>query len=407
MNEVRNIMIGFDFGEKVSQICYWDRKAGEPVSLPIKAGTGQFTFENCLSKVPGKEEWNFAPTNEILIDGLYELALNQTEVLVDGETRSVGELLGIFLKQALKILGVPDLVKSISGIMITVPMLSKVMVENIRLACKMIGFQQNRCFLQSYEESFFYYALNQRPEICSRNIALFAFEEDEVTCSKLVTNRRSNPAQVKVEKGNTVSLSNDNTKRDLEFYNLIIEFLGNDIYSSIFIVGEGFDSEWAVKSIPVLCRNRRHVFYGNNLYVKGACYAVREKVEEGRLKSYLYMGSDLVRTNIGMEMMIGGAKGYYSLISAGTNWYETMGECELLLDDVDYLEFLVSDMEKSTKEHYRMALENLPKRPPKTTRLHLSVKFEDVNQCRIEVSDVGFGDLYPSSGLTWQETIRV
>ena len=399
MNEVRNIMIGFDFGKKVSQICYWDRKEGEPVSLPIKAGTGQFTFSNCLSKA-GQE-------NEILIDDLYELALNQTEVVIDGEQKSVGEVLGIFLKQALKILGVPDLVKSIRAIMITVPTLSKVMVENIRLACKTIGFQQNRCFLQSYEESFFAYALNQRADICSRNIALFAFEQDEVSCAKLVTNRKSTPAQVKVEKGDTISLSRDGAKRDLEFYNLITAFLGNDIYSSIFIVGDGFDSEWPVKSIPALCRNHRHVFYGNNLYVKGACYSAKEKVEEGKLKGYLYMGSDLVRTNVGMEMMIGGVKGYYSLILAGTNWYEARGECELLLDDVDVLEFLLSDMESGKKERYSIPLENLPKRPRKATRLHLSVYFESINECCITVTDMGFGDLYPSSGLTWQETISV
>ena len=35
MNEVRNILVGFDFGEKVSQLCYYDRREGEPVSLPV------------------------------------------------------------------------------------------------------------------------------------------------------------------------------------------------------------------------------------------------------------------------------------------------------------------------------------------------------------------------------------
>ena len=59
MNEVRNILVGFDFGEKVSQLCYYDRREGEPVSLPVKVGTGQYTFPNVLSKKPGEEEWHF------------------------------------------------------------------------------------------------------------------------------------------------------------------------------------------------------------------------------------------------------------------------------------------------------------------------------------------------------------
>ena len=54
MNEVRNILVGFDFGEKVSQLCYYDRREGEPVSLPVKVGTGQYTFPNALSKKPGQ-----------------------------------------------------------------------------------------------------------------------------------------------------------------------------------------------------------------------------------------------------------------------------------------------------------------------------------------------------------------
>ena len=415
MNEVRNIIVGFDFGVKESQICYFDRQEGAPVSLPMKVGTGQYTFPNCLSKNAEKEEWHFGlevdyfvkQQNEILVDNLYQLALNQTKVMVGEEEKSVGEILGIFLKQSLKILGVPDLVKSISGLMITVPTLNKIMVENIRQACKYIGFQQKRCFLQSYEESFFYYALSQRPEICSRNMALFSFDKDEVTCSKLEVNRKTIPAQVQVKRGKTITLSTDYVKRDLEFYDLIVESLGTDVYSSIFLVGEGFDKEWAVKSIPILCRNQRHVFYGNNLYVRGACYGAKEKVEERNLKGFLYIGNDLVRTNIGMEMMIGGAKGYYSLISAGVNWYEAMGEAEILLNDVEDLEFLVSDMETSKKEHYCMKLPNLPKRPARATRLHLHLEFENVKECRIEVKDVGFGELYPSSGLVWHETMEV
>ena len=50
MNEVRNILVGFDFGEKVSQLCYYDRREGEPVSLPVKVGTGQYTFPMCSAR---------------------------------------------------------------------------------------------------------------------------------------------------------------------------------------------------------------------------------------------------------------------------------------------------------------------------------------------------------------------
>ena len=413
MNEVRNIIVGFDLGEKVSQLCYYDRREGEPVSMPMKVGSGQYTFPNCLSKKPGEEEWHFgleveyfvSQQEEIYLDHLYELCSNERPVNVDGQERKVGELLGIFIGNALRILGVPDPVKSISGLMITTPKLTKAMVENIRVACEYMGFSRNRCFLQDYEESFYYHTLYQKVDIWSRNVALFTFDQDEVAFSKLVMDKKTKPIQVSVKRGKRVTLHQEAVERDFDFYELIQESIGNEVFSSIFLVGEGFDREWAVRSVPLLCRHQRHVFYGNNLFAKGACYGAKEKVEERNLKGYLYAGNDLVRLNVGMDMMVFGTPAYHSLISAGVNWYEAVGDCELLLDDTEELTFVVSNMDNTKKERYSMALPGLPKRPPKATRLHLHLEFESASLCRIDVEDLGFGEMYPSSGLKWQETM--
>lgn len=414
MNEVRNILVGFELGELVSQICYYDRHKAEPVSLPMKVGTSQFTFPNCLSKKSGEEEWHFGPEveyfvnqqDEIYLDNLYQMCSNHTTVLVDGLERTCGELLGIFMSRALRMLGVPDPAKSISGFMITTPKLNKTLVENIRYACKYMGFSQNRCFLQDYEESFFYHTMYQKPEICSRNVAMFLFDKDEVACSRLEIDRKTKPMQVRVKKGKRVTLHKEPVERDFDFYQLIQDSLGNDVFSSIFLVGEGFDKEWAVRSIPLLCRHQRHVFYGNNLFVKGACYAAKEKVEERNLKGYLYTGNDLVRLNIGMEMSVYGSLAYHPLILAGVNWYEAMSDCEIILDDKKELEFIVSNMENTRRERYVMQLPGLPKRPAKATRLRLHLEFEGANRCRIEVEDLGFGEMYPATGMIWNETMN-
>ena len=37
MNEIRDILIGVDFGREVSQICYYDRKRQEPAEVPAEA----------------------------------------------------------------------------------------------------------------------------------------------------------------------------------------------------------------------------------------------------------------------------------------------------------------------------------------------------------------------------------
>ena len=51
MNETRDLIIGIDFGKEYSQICYYDRKAEEPRSLPVKVGSSQFEMPTCLCPV--------------------------------------------------------------------------------------------------------------------------------------------------------------------------------------------------------------------------------------------------------------------------------------------------------------------------------------------------------------------
>ena len=38
MNEIRDLIVGIDFGREYSQICYYDRKGEEPRSLSMKVG---------------------------------------------------------------------------------------------------------------------------------------------------------------------------------------------------------------------------------------------------------------------------------------------------------------------------------------------------------------------------------
>ena len=48
MNEIRDLIIGIDFGKENTQICYYDRKGEEPRSLTMKVGTSQYEAPTCL-----------------------------------------------------------------------------------------------------------------------------------------------------------------------------------------------------------------------------------------------------------------------------------------------------------------------------------------------------------------------
>ena len=53
-----------------------------------------------------------------------------------------------------------------------------------------------------------------------------------------------------------------------------------------------------------------------------------------------------------------------------------------------------------------MALPGLPDRPDKTTRLRLHMEYDSPRRCQIDVEDLGFGEMFPSSCKKWHETME-
>ncbi|HIX60357.1 MAG TPA: hypothetical protein IAA45_11680 [Candidatus Blautia gallistercoris] len=414
MNEIRDILVGIDFGPEKSQICYYDRKENTPVSMPMRAGTSQYEASTCLCRKTHQKGWSFGIEAEyfakehggILVEDLYGISDRDTSIQVQEEEKEPWELLSLFFGEMLKMLGILEPVKHIKCLVITTPALTQKRVENLRKACDQLGFAKGQFLLVDYSESFFYYALSQRPDTWNRNVAWYAFRPESVGFRKLSMNISTKPVLVRLEEEVRTPLSEEAVDRDIDFYQFIQHTMGTDLYSSVLITGEGFDTEWAEKSVPALCRQQRKVFYGNNLFAKGACYAAKEKLEDKRLKGYLYAGDALVKTNVGMELMIMGSKAYYPLIEAGNNWYDCSASCEVLLDNRKELTFLVNHMGNTEKDKISMALPGLPIRPPKATRLHIELNYTSVKDCVITVRDMGFGELYPSSQKTWKETVQ-
>ncbi len=414
MNEIRDILIGIDFGKIESQLCYYDRKAKEPVSLSMKVGTSQYEFPTCICRSMEQDVWYFGreaayyaeEQGGVLIEDLYDICRGSKAVQVGPEEKEPWELMGIFLTRVLKALGTVEPVKHTKCLVITVERLTGNMVENLQKACEKIGFSRENYMLQDYSESFYYYTLCQKQEYWSRSVGWYAFDQDYIRFRRLSMTNNTKPVLVTLEKPVCATLSAETAKRDMEFYRFIQDTLGTTMYSSILLTGNGFHQEWAVKSVGLLCKHQRKVFYGNNLFAKGACYTAKERLEDKNLRRYLYLSDALVKYNIGMEMMIMGSPAYYPIIQAGKNWYECRTVFELILDDTDQLTFFISPMQSNDKQKVSMSLPGLPPRPNRTTRLQVCLECQSETVCKITVKDMGFGEMYPSSKKMWTETIQ-
>ncbi len=415
MNEIRDLIVGIDFSREFSQIAYFDRKAGEPVSVAQVVGSTVYEIPTriCRRTDPkggyciGQEADYFSRERDgILIENLYEICEGESSVAVGEELAEPWRLASRFISGLLGLLGVSDVVRNTRCLVVTVPELSSIQVRNLSRACEEAGFLREEYMLMDYAQSFYYYAMTQRRENWNRNIGWYEFCHDEVTFHRLSVNAGSTPVLVRLATKESRMLPSDESGRDESFGKFITDTLGEELYSTVFITGGGFSTDWAKDSAKALCQQQRKVFYGNNLFAKGACAAGKERKENNNLRTYRFLSDSMILANVGMEMRIMGAPSYYPLIEAGSNWYEYHPSCELILDKTDELVFVVGKAGEPEKRKIAMQLPGLPSRPDKTTRLRLEMAYISREECIVTVRDLGFGEMFPSSGKIWRESIR-
>ena len=378
----QHVIIGIDLNRTSPQICTYERESGDTQIAPMKAGNEigslQETFET-LERLHGEGRLHAEAMEALQEEG------------------------ALFLKQAFETRGITDLREQILGITVTVERLTRPLVKWIRGMFYRLELERERTFVQDYRESMYYHTVYQKPELWQRNVGFFLFNERDVTFFSMSTDNMARPMTARIDEGITIHLAEDRHRWDEQLYNMANASLRQNLYSSLFLVGETFDKSWAGRSIGLLCKGGRKVFVVDNLFARGACYAAREKTDERQRNEYLYISDDLVRNSIGMDMTIQGLETFYPLLSAGVNWYETEKECECLLTDKPELIFVIGDAQEERKQLLRMALPGMPPRPPKATRIRLHLMYIAPGKCQIEVEDLGFGELYPSSGKVWRE----
>lgn len=127
--------------------------------------------------------------------------------------------------------------------------------------------------------------------------------------------------------------------------------------------------------------------------------------EEG--KKYVYLGADKLKSNIGMKVLRRGEDSYYAILDAGSNWYETVSDFDIILEDGDTVDLIITPLTGGDVTERQVHLPGIPDRPRATTRLNIHLEMTAVNQATVTVEDKGFGELFPSSGKAWSSTIMV
>ena len=204
-------------------------------------------------------------------------------------------------------------------------------VEVLRQMVEFLQMPQVLIQFMGKEESFFYYNLHTDPSLWNNRVYLYEMQDNYLQSYNLSLNRQTKPVVTLIEKNeyeefpiyeNEEPTKEEKEIRDQIFLDYITEDMEEKIVSTVYLIGDGFLGEWYQKSVRFLCGKRR-VFLGNNLYSKGACYALLDKMEPTELSgSYVYLGTDKVKANVGMEMIRQGAPSYLAILDGGSSWYD-------------------------------------------------------------------------------------
>lgn len=420
------IIVGYDLGNKYSQISYCTYENDTPETLSVVAGGESYNIPTVLCKRKGVSQWFYGreahkhagEEGGELVENLVSLARLGEKVVVGEEEFDPVALLTLFMKRSLALLSMVSGIERIGAMMISCENLDSRMVEILNTVVSGLGLKTKEVFFQGHVESFYYYTIHQPAELWSRQVVVCDYNADYIKMYRLECNRRTTPVVAFVDEeeypfipysgqAEEPVLESLMRQMDEKFVTILKEVCEGRMISSAYLIGEGFREDWMQESLRYLCRGRR-VFQGNNLYSKGACYGMREKLFASEIgKSHVFLGNEKLKANIGMKVFRQGEKSYCALMDAGISWFDARCELEFYLEGDNSFELIITPLNGRDVKYAQITLEGLPIRAGAASRLYMEIKMTAENRIQIEIEDLGFGEMFPSSGQKWTESFEV
>ncbi len=402
--------LGIDINEEYTMVSYYHPSMPEPDTISTVVGSENFTIPTFLSKRKGMGQWFFGDDARskvnadlaVPVEGMYATAVDNKSMLLDGELYQARDLMVIFFKKLFAIPGHFYVNAPIERLAIIVESVTQEIVELFAYMADKLQIAQEKVMLLDRRESFYYYALNQDPAIFLHDVMLFDYTTEELRSCRLSRNRKTVPQVISLDESVHGKLTDN---RDVQFRIIAEKLFSEQQISSVYLIGDGFDGDWMKSSLTFICRNRR-VFLGKNMYSKGGCYA--GMVRDGKKDwPYVFIGDNELKLNLSIKVSDRNEMRFVTLIEAGESWFDSFGECEVILDGSEDVAFWIQRPESREAVMQVLSLSDLPERENRTTRIRISAKPVSDREVAIEIRDLGFGELVPSSNKIWSHTISV
>ncbi len=413
-------IVGFDLGDDSCQISYLNYLAqpmkNEPKTFSTAAGEEKFDIPTVLYKSFGVNRWfcgeeaarMSSNKNGTFLPGLLSLAVDRSPVTIENSAYDPVQLLSLFISRTLTVLNNTVPFKEIAAIMFTARDMSEDMIGVLESVRKRLSLEC-RIYYESYGASFYNYLLVQQKIL--RDPAVFLAEMEKngtLRFHKLQYNIHTRPIVAFETVKTFPALKEAGPEgKDAELAALLAQEIGNTPYASAFLVGHGFYGNWMRKSLAVLCRGRR-AFLGNNLFSKGAVYGALFKIAPPAIcGEYFFLDGNKLPYNIGIRAAQHGGISYHAILDAGINWYEVNRDVDLILEETNEIHLVLTPLRGGETRDFLIRLDGLPARSGRTARIRMHFRQPEPDSMQIRIEDLGFGAIFPSTGLKWEQELHL
>lgn len=401
--------LGIDFSDRYTVLSYVKQNMKEPEVVRQDEASEQERIPTLLAKHIGDENWYFGEdakrlmqfADTVCVDGILRKAMAGEEIKVGAETYTGTELLAIYLG---KLLGLTEGLQkngSFDQLVVSVEKLDRQTMEAFWKALPALGIPKERFRLIDHKEAFCYFALNQNENLRPQEVFLFEYDKVTMQYLELRRNMRTKPQSVTILESTRFTIRQD---RDEEFLKILQKAFENKMVASVYLVGSGFQGNWMKQSLSYLLKGRK-AYMGNHLYSKGCCYGAMV-LEQGTWP-YLYMGENVMKFSLSIKTETEKGEAFYTLIEAGTNWYDAEGSCKVILAGSPEIDFWKHQPNIKLPAVESLELSGLPEREDRATRLAIHAKAISDHKVELTIRDEGFGDFYRSSDKVWAYTMSM
>lgn len=411
-------VLGIDLTDEYTQISY-GTLSGDVQTYSLSDTDERLSIPSILAKKAGENIW-FAGEEAIeqvslgeavAVDKILAGAVSGSVREIDGMEYDPVELLALFLKKCLSKLSTVSPLERVVSVTITVDDTKASTIETLTEAISIIRIKQEQVFFLSHAEAGYHFILHQKQELQASDVLVCDLRADGLHTMLYSKNYRTTPVVVLVDEKHYSNFKPEffeedeiqkKKNKDAEFLTICRTILEGRRTSAVYLLGDGFSGEWFPDTLKYLCVGRR-IFLGSNLFSKGACLGAVEKNSSVKAeKGYVFLGPERLKANLGMNIVREGQDAYMALLDAGKNWFDSGRECDLILEDSGPIEIIVTPLNGKNVRKIPIELKGFPKRPAKASRIHLEIRMASETKAEIKITDLGFGELYASSGLEWK-----